>query len=183
MEAAPRPAFRRVPWPFVHFGIRDFQGSASTGEGIFDGHVLRGLIRRGESGPGGAARREKSRERLPRCEGDQHGYLRPRGDHGGKDGGSADPSRNLSRNGNTPDRCLPARSDGDGDLRLGLILGSGLPVRESRRRPPHPRRVYRRVDGEPHVPQPRRPHRDGGGGLRSVRDFLREIARPLLDKP
>ena len=66
------------------------------GEGIFRGYVLRGLIRRRESGPGGAARSEKSGKRIPRCQGDQHGYLRPRGGHGGKDGGSPDPGGNLS---------------------------------------------------------------------------------------
>ena len=84
---------------------------------------------------------------------------------GGRDG--------ASTRGDTADRCLPARSDGDGDLRLGLILGSGLPVRESRRRSSHPRRVHGGIDGEPYVSRSRGPHRNGRGGLRSVRDLLR----------
>ena len=85
--------------------------------------------------------------------------------------------------GDTPDRSVPAGGDGDGDLRPGLILGSGLPVRESPRRSPHPCRVHGGIGGEPHIPQPGEPHRDGRSGFRSVRDLLRAIARCLLGKP
>jgi hypothetical protein len=182
-EISTHPAVLPAPCPFLLIGIMGGRRPAIPREGNLHGHVLRGLIRRGESGPGGAARREKSRERLPRPEGDQHGYLLPRGDHGGKDGGSADTDGNLSGDGNAADRCIPAQSHGDGDLRPGLILGSRLPVRESRRRSPHPRRIHGGVDGEPHVSEPRGPYRDGRGRLRSVRDLLRDIARRLLGKP
>ena len=96
IQEVPRPVFRRDPRAFVLLGIGGGRRLSSTGHGRYHGHVLRGLIRCGESGPGGAARREKSRKRFPRLEGDQHGSLRLRGGHGGKDGGSAHPGWNLS---------------------------------------------------------------------------------------
>ncbi len=54
----------------------------------------------------------------------------------------------------TADRRASTHRYGDGDVRDGLILGSGLPVRESARSRPHPRGVRRRVEGESHLPQP-----------------------------
>src|SRR4030066_1495257 len=72
-EGVRGPFIRLDPIPLGPDGPRQFRGPCPAGQGVSCGHVLRGLIRRGESGPGGAARREKGRERLPRNEGNQFG--------------------------------------------------------------------------------------------------------------
>jgi len=121
IQEDPRPVFRRDPRAFILLGIGGGRRLSSTGQGRYHGHVLRGLIRRGESGPGGAARREKSRKRFPRLEGDQHGSLRPRGGHGGKDGGSAHTGWNLSGNGQVS-------GGGTDEEDNALVLGGQRPL-------------------------------------------------------
>ncbi len=57
--------------------------------------------------------------------------------------------------------------DGDGDLRPRLILGAGLPVRESQRGGSDPRRVRGRDEKESHLSRLGGPLGDHPDGLRS----------------
>ncbi len=108
-KTAPRSPVRCHAGHSPPAGIGRHRRPGFPGKEISGGHLLRGLIRRGESGPGRAARSEEGRKRVPQREGDQHGVFRSRGDRRGTDGGSADTGRNISGNGGMKGRKTEGR--------------------------------------------------------------------------